>query len=88
MITKAQLIEIAKELELYFKDLTFEELKEEVDNFIKNVIKKSYYPADNMSESLKEYLYSHHNLCFQDREGNRYDHKGRLIKKARKKKNK
>ena len=87
MITRAQLIEIAKELGLDWKDLSTEEIKEMVDDHIRSVVKKMpFYSADNMSLLLKENLYSHHNVVFEDKYGNKYDHLGNLLRKGRRKK--
>ena len=86
MITRAQLIEIAKELELDWKEKSTEEIQQIVDDEIRRIKKVPFYSADNLSDTLKEYMFTHHSVVFEDRYGNKYDHLGNLLKKGKRRK--
>ena len=84
MITRAQLIEMARELELDYQDKSTEEIQQMVDDEIRRIKKVPFYSADNLSDTLKEYMFTHHSVVFEDKYGNKYDHLGNLLKRGKK----
>ena len=83
MITRPELVLIAKELGVYEREFSSKELEEKILEYIRTNIKKKQTAADNMSDVLKEYLYNYCQCVFMDRYGNLYDPKGNKIGKRK-----
>jgi hypothetical protein len=79
MATRPELIEMCKELNIEYDNLSSNEMKEEIKKRSDKVFNKRYHvSADNISLTLKKFLNLEYDYKFFDRDGNEYDYKGRL----------
>ncbi len=83
MATRPELVEICKELELDYRDLTIEEMKKLIRKEVNKKFKsrKLHFSADKLSKTLLKFMTLEHDFVILDKEGNLLDYKGNIIKR-------
>jgi len=83
MATRPELVEMCRELEIDWQDLTIEEMKKAVRKAANKKFrsKKVHFSANKLSETLRKFLTLEHDFVIFDQEGNQLDYKGNIIRR-------
>jgi hypothetical protein len=83
MATRPELVEMCKDLDIDWDELSFEQMKKAVRKAAKRKFgsKKVHFSASKLSEQLRKFLTLESDFIILDKEGNRLDYKGNIIRR-------